>query len=403
MRKIIFVDDEPGILGGLKRMLRSKRDEWDMTFVDAAQKALVELDGKDYDLIVSDMRMPEMDGATLLTEVQKRFPDVVRIVLSGHTEPEALIRVMPVAHQFLSKPCNGQNLLEIVKRTCDLQDLLRQKSVKAIVGKIESLPPVPQTYESLTRLLMNPGSNLREISNVVEQDPALAAKILQLVNSAFFGLSQRVSDIHTAITYLGTTMLRNLVLSVEVFKLFKPEDPDIRMAMEKIQKHSFLTGQISKQLLNDRDLSEDAFMAGILHDVGKLIIMRDFPLEYKEIQELGQKIDKPLYEIEYDVLGTSHAEIGAYLLGIWGIPNAIVEAVAHHHNLQRLDSKEFGAPAAVYVANKLAHAQAEGSLIFSQKEEKPFGLDTNYLEELGVKGCLPKWIEVTKTVAEAPF
>ncbi len=377
MKHILFVDDEPKILQGIERMLRSKHNSWKMVFALGGEVALQELKKDHFDVIVSDMRMPKIDGATLLKEVQNHYPHIVRIVLSGYAEMETALRAVPVAHQFLSKPCDAKHLEEVVDRACNLQTLLKDESLQNIVGKIDQLPALPKIYHELTKALAQPDSSIKAISAIVEQDIAISAKVLQLVNSAFFSLPRRVTSVATAVSCIGLNMLKNLALSVEVFRAFpnKKNFPDF--SLEKLQSHALLTANIAKQMFSNKQKSEDAFIAGMLHDIGELIFMVHLPEKFCQLLTAVKENNKNFYLAEKEIFGITHTEIGGYLLGIWGLPYPVIEAVANHHEPQRVPHEEFDILEAIYIATHLAEGSNE--------------LDLDYLKKLNVLDQLPTW------------
>jgi HD-like signal output (HDOD) protein len=393
MKRILFVDDEPLILAGLQNLLRKQRKVWDMVFVDSAEKALVKLADAPFDVIVSDMRMPGMDGATLLKAVQAQYPDVVRIVLSGHAELETALRSVSVAHQFLSKPCDATALQAVVDRACGLQALLNDDAIRRAVGTVGRLPSAPKVYTAVTRALEDPATSLQELARLIEQDMAISAKILQLVNSAFFGLPQRVTGIQQALSYLGANMLRRVLLSVETFSMFDQAKTAAFFSMEDLQAHSNAVALVASKLITGEPRSGDAFMAGTLHDVGKLILAVHAPEHAKRALNLALERKIPLFVAEQELYGVTHAEVGAYLLGIWGLPYAIVEAVAHHHAPTRVEHPTFDVVDAVYVAQALVSEVSKAS----KASAAPPHFDSAYLKAFGVESKLPAWRE---TVAE---
>jgi len=389
MRRVLFVDDEPRILEGLRRMLRPQRQEWEMAFAPGGEAALALLEASPFDVIVSDMRMPGMDGAKLLARVRDRYPQVVRIVLSGHTELSTALRVVPVAHQFLAKPCDAGTLRVAVERACHLKGLLNDDSIRCTVGALRDLPSLPRTYAALTQALTNADASLQKVARIVEQDVGISAKILQLVNSAFFGLAHSITNIEHAVIYLGINTLRSLALSVEIFRVFQPKTPLPGFSLEKLERHARLAAHIAARLPVPKHLADIPMVAGMLHDVGKLIMAWKFPERFKTLLAQAAKEHCPLYRVEQREFGFTHAEIGAYLLGLWGLPYVLVEAVALHHGPNRVPHENFDAISAVYVANLLAHE------LEAPSSEVPLEEDTEAnrkeLAALGIEGDLAAW------------
>jgi HD-like signal output (HDOD) protein len=390
------VDDEPRILEGLRRMLRSQRHEWEMAFAPGGEAALALMAASPFDVIVSDMRMPGIDGASLLGRVREQYPHMVRIVLSGHTELSTALRVVPVAHQFLAKPCDAETLRVAVERACHLKALLSDDSIRRTVTALGDLPSLPRTYEALMQAVANPDVTLLKVARIVEQDVGISAKVLQLVNSAFFGISHSMTNIQSAVSYLGINTLKNLTLSVEIFRAFKPQRDLPGFSLEKLQYHAQLTAHIAARLPVPKHLADIAVVAGMLHDVGKLILAWKLSERFENVlrEALGARC--PVYKVEELEDGFSHAEIGAYLLGLWGLPYSVVEAVALHHGPNRVPHQNLDAVSAVYTANLLAHELEESS----DGGAAVYNLE-NYQEEfatLGVQEMLPEWRAMAKEV-----
>jgi len=330
VKRVLFVDDDVSILDALRNLLRKQRHEWDMVFALGGVAALSELGKGPFDVIVSDMRMPGMDGATLLTRVREEFPSTARIVLSGHAENDAVVRALPVTHQFLNKPCDAATLRGVIERTCNLHRLLESGATRAVIGKLDRLPSPPATYQRLDEALQQKDASARTVAGIVEEDPAMSAKILQLVNSAYFGLAHRVSSVSQAVSYLGLGVLRGLALNAHVLGAVEGTTVS-RATLDEVQRTSLATAAIAKNKIGDRKLADDAFTAGIVHDVGRLVVALGMPAQFREISEISRATARPPHVVEEEVLGVSHAEVGAYLLGVWGLPYSIVECTALHH------------------------------------------------------------------------
>ncbi|QQR80250.1 MAG: HDOD domain-containing protein [Deltaproteobacteria bacterium] len=385
MRKIIFVDDEQRVLDAFKRSLHVYRDQWEMYFESSAEAALKFLESNTVDVIISDIRMPEMDGVTLLKKVQEKHPGIVRIILSGFTEMEAALQSVPVAHQFLNKPCEAQKVKEIIERAFHLQNVLNNQTIKDVVGKIDQLPVLPTVYKELITALGDPDVSVKSVAGIVEKDIALGTKILQVVNSAFFGLPRTVTSVFSAVTLLGLNMTKNLSLTLKVFQNFEEDAKKLGFSISNFQSHCIQTGQIAKTLLTAKHESEAAFLAGTFHDLGKLILATKLPEIFKNIMTQLQDPDDDSCEIEEKLMGVSHAEIGAYLLGIWGLPNPIVEAVANHHKPSRVPHSDMDIMGAVHVANYLAYVK-------DKKMDKAVKLlDSQFLLDLQLGEKITQW------------
>ena len=389
MKRILFVDDESRILDGIRRMLYADRKRWEMEFAVGGEAALKACEGGPFDVVVSDMRMPMMDGAALLAHIRDRYPSTARIVLSGYSELEAATRTIPVAHRFLSKPCNPTDLQATLERVFTLQDLLSSAEIRRVVGAVGELPSLSTTYVSLTQALGNPNTNIGTVADIVGSDIAMSAKVLQLVNSAFFGLAQTVTSLHTAVSYLGMETIKNLVLVADTFSVFAPDSRIPQSVCESLQQGAHCAATIASKLPVDKKWRDVTIVAALLRDVGRLVLASKMPDRFLAALALASERSCEPFEAEEELLGTSHAEIGAYLLGLWGIPHMAVEAIAHHHRPTRIPHSGFDSAAAVYVAHLLTHELDALKTSTSGSAHPVEGKSTSELKEYD-RDCLEK-------------
>jgi len=388
-RRILFVDDEANVLDGLRRMLRPMRKEWAMSFASGGAEALEVLEGESFDVIVSDMRMPGMDGATLLAKVMRRYPQIVRIVLSGQSSQESTIQSVGVAHQFLAKPCDAQTLKQTIDHALALRNFLANDALKGVVSQLKAVPSLPTLYCELMEELQLPDASCKRVGEIIAQDPGMSAKVLQLVNSAFFGIPRQISGIVEATGLLGTDTIKALVLTIEVFGQLGAEGIE-GFSAERIQQHCTESATVAKQIAvghkAPRKTADAAMMAGCLHDIGKLVLAHNFPEAYGRVMVCMNETGASLCDSERGVLGATHAEVGAYLLGLWGLPESIVVATAFHHCPSRSLDPLFSALTAVHLANVFLHERDHGGT--SDVTEQ---LDSEYLEQLGVADRVADW------------
>ena len=387
MRRVLLVDDDVRVLDGLRRTLRPFRNEWDMTFALGGPAALAEVRSNPFDVVVTDMRMPDVDGATLLRHVYAETPHTVRIVLSGQTDQATAMRTMRIAHQFLSKPCEPGALHQVIDRCCALQSLLGDELLRQTVGGVDVLPGLPQVYAELARLAESADTGVGELAEVVEQDPALCAKLLQLVNSSYFGLARSVSRMEQAISYLGINIVRSLVLSHEICESADrvPLPPGFSIA--RYQAHALLTANIARTIMRQeaRALADDAFMAGMLHDIGELLLATRAPTVLAASLAEAELHRLPLDAVDRARGGATHATAGAYLLGLWNLPFGIVEAVAHHHCPSAVGGSQLDLLAVVHVADVLAQELA------GTPDAAVAEMDSAYLERVGCAQHVAGW------------
>jgi HD-like signal output (HDOD) protein/CheY-like chemotaxis protein len=376
------------VLQGLQRMLRSMRAEWELEFVESAEAALQLLDQKPFDVIISDMRMPRMNGAELLAEVMKRYPATVRLILSGYADKDLILKCVGSTHQYLAKPCDAESLKATVARASNLEDSLRNERLKTLVCQMDRLPSIPSLYMQVVEKASRFNTSVEEIGAIIGLDIGMTAQVLKLTNSAFFGLSRQFSNAAEAVAYLGLDTIKSLVLSIHAFSQFDKAETGA-LKIEALWSHSLqvagLAKRISKLEGQEPKAIEEAFTAGMLHDIGKLVLAVNLPNEYTEATHLAQSgLELPL--AEHKVFGANHADVGGYLIGLWGLPVPVVEAVALHHSPSRATPPIFSPLTSVHAANVLEWERPHPA-----NGAPPPHLDDNYLRLLGVSSRLEAW------------
>lgn len=390
-KKIVFVDDEPMVLNGLQRMLRSMREEWEMVFLESGDRALAHMAEHPVDVVVSDMRMPGMNGAQLLDEVMRRHPKTVRLILSGHADRDLILKCVGSTHQYLAKPCNADALKATVLRASSLDGTLQNEALKKLVGQMSRLPSIPALYSEIVEKAGQPDATLEEVARIIARDPGMTAQILKLVNSAFFGLRRELSSTEEAVAYIGLDTIKSLVLSLHAFSQF--EDINVSgCTMAALWTHSLNVAAWAKHIArtedSDRRTVDQAFTSGMLHDVGKLILAANVPTLFGKAVDLAMQTQIELFVAEKQVFAADHADVGGYLLGLWGLPVPVVEAIALHHTPERTATPAFGPLAIVHVANVLAAAaKSEAALGAAPK------LNVDYLNALGIADRVRVWRE----------
>ncbi|UCD82397.1 MAG: HDOD domain-containing protein [Desulfobacterales bacterium] len=397
-KRILFVDDEPMVLNGLQRTLRKMRREWEMMFTSSGKEALEILDANLMDVIVTDLKMPEMDGIQLLTEIKKCHPHVVRIILSGHVKHDMTLQSLQIAHQSLAKPCDAEILKQTLAKLFALKDILSDDSIKKIISQIESLPSMPAIYTQIIEEMQSEDPSIKKVAEIIARDVSMTAKILQVVNSVFFGLSRKISSTQQAVMLLGLETIKSLVLSVKIFAEFSRKKFSW-FNIDELFNHSMsvscYTQAIVKNEKMDRDLISNSLMAGLLHDLGKLILATNFQKPYRQVLTEAHDSGHNLWDLEYETFGTSHAEIGAYLMGLWNLENPIIEAIAFHHCPAKSMARNMGLLTAVHVGDALDREEHQAA---NQEPELQF--DIEYLDNLRVANRIPEWRQVCRELYE---
>lgn len=386
-KRILFVDDERRVLHGLRRMLRPMSAQWEMRFANSGAEALVVLAEAPHDVIVADLRMPVMDGAQLLRQVTCEYPHMVRIVLSGQPEMEHFLKTVGPAHQYLSKPCDAGRLKRTVKRASAVQELMVTPSLARIVGGMESLPSRSASVQELLGELMSPDCTVRTVAGIVRRDMGMTTRVMRVVNSAFFGLPKPVSDPAKAVSLLGLDAIRSLVMSLQLFSTFGAAG-DSGLSLDGMWKHCSSVGACARKLAREENYGPvetgHALLAGLLHDMGKLVLADQFPEAYGRLLDRAREEGLPLWALEAEEFGADHGVVGAYLAGLWGFPHPVVEALLYHHRPSDGFSQGPDVLALVHMANALEHE--------ARARPEPSEADTEFLERVGLVERFDQWL-----------
>lgn len=392
--KILFIDDELPILNGLERSLRRHREEWKMVFFEHPKEALHFLKDEEMDVLVSDMRMPEMNGNAFLERAARIQPGTVRIILSGYSDRELAMESVKHTHISLNKPCELEDLTTLFKRLAFLYALPVNRAMREKLTSLNALPVFPATYQRIVGVLREPDCSIKEVGEIIAQDLAMTTKILQLVNSAFFGISRRITRVTDAASLLGLETIKALVLGFGVFSQFEDGRIDPKI-LNRLTRHSLNVGMlacgIGKSFIGAPEVADEAFMAGVLHDLGKLALLTNYPEEYTQVLKMEQEEQEPLCSLEQNQIGIHHCLVGAFLTGIWGLPMSVMNATAFHHAPSDSPTPHDCVLAAVHVADAMLNAH-------EPRTKHPAALDTDYLDRQGWLEILPEWEELHKKI-----
>ncbi len=381
--RILLLIDDQAELAQAAPLFCDLPEGWKVHVSGSAEDALCRLDQVPFDVVFVDLKAGPFASTQLLHEVWARHPRTIRFLLASKLEPDLMVTCALGPHQFLHKPVDAQALRAALERATLVDSLFREPSVQTLVAKIRTFPSRPAVYVEVMRELRSRDSSPQVVGELVSKDFAISAKLLQITNSAFFGFSQRVSSPADAVLLLGMEMTASLVLGIEAFS-----------RLDNVKLHYFSTDQVWKHcqavansarliaqtMTDDANLAHDAFTAGLLHDIGKLALAVNFEEQYRQALNEARAQNVPAWEIEKKIFGATHAEAGAYLLSLWGLPASVIDAVASHHLPARELPGRFTPATAVHLANALDYAEASGLSGFPE-----FRLDLDYAPELEVQ------------------
>jgi putative nucleotidyltransferase with HDIG domain len=394
---IMFVDESPHVLSAMKRIFRKMRHQGSLRFTTSPDEALKQLATEPADVLFTAMSFSGQSGMELLEKVRMQFPQTVRIVLSGSVSSDVVLKAADLAHQYIAKPFEEGDLISAVKRAFFVKQLLDDAPLKMLVSQINGLPTLPAVYVELEAQINAYDVSMARVGQIVAKDPAISAKLLQLANSSFFRRSQRILDPAKAVSLLGVDLVRSIVLTVGVIGGFSMLVKDF--SVENLWQHAMLTAAMAEAIAKaesvDRETVDAAFSAGLLHDIGKLLIVARLPERFHAIVEVMKRDTCSMAAAEKKIIGTTHAAVGAYLLGLWGLPMPIVQAVAFHQSPENNDD---GLTALIIVHAANAFANAGQLLANGQTDIEE--LDYPYLERLGLISHLGKWRETCLELLE---
>jgi len=396
MNRVLFVDDEVFVLDGLKRMLRRMRTHWEMDFVDSGEAALQMMAQKEFDVIVSDMRMPNMNGAELLNEVKDLHPNTIRFILSGYSDKDLILKSLDSTHQYLAKPCDPETLKTRILRATSLQESISNDALKNLISQLGELPTLPALYEEILSLLRQSDVSSECLSDAIKKDIGMTAKILKFANSGYVGLKRKISGMNDAVSYLGMDYIRSIILTIGAFGRLKQFQID-GSTLEDFWGNSLMVAEAAKAITisqtSSRTMAEESYVGGLLHACGKLILSANFPSKYVEVNKMVEEDGLPLLDAEVKIFGAHHGQVGAFILGLWGLAGPIVEAVHWYRNPSNSIPVDFQPLTSVHVASSLIFEPGDeeedlpsDSGLFNNAE-----LDKDYLEKISLLNRLEDW------------
>ena len=355
-KNIIFVDNENKVLKSLKRVFNPMKKKWKVYLFNSTQEALDKVGEEKIDVIFSDFQMSGMSGLELLQRVKDHSPSTLRIALSGNANAETNQQSVSIVHQYLQKPCELETIREVISRATRLQELLENDNLSKILSQVDTLPSLPTIYNQIKKQIDLPETSAHDIGNIVSKDIAMSAKMLQLVNSSFFGLRYKITNPIDAVLMLGLHTVKSLVLSIKIFKkLSAGVDEKIANAL---WNHSLSVASNNKRIAEyegiEKKLQYDYFSAGMFLDLGKLFFLSHFPKEYKIVLELVKEKSMSQFQAEKEIFGSTNHHVGAYLMSIWGLPGSLIFPCAFNQQYEEHFEGKYNAIMSLYFANLFA-------------------------------------------------
>ena len=392
--RVLFVDDDESILTALRRSMHRYADRCESLFAVSAQDGLKLMEAGPVDVVVSDMRMPHMDGADFLNTVRDKYPATVRIILSGYAAQESVMRTVGPAHLYLAKPCSPEVLLSAITRPLALRKLLSSPQLRSLLSGLTTLPSLPEMYLALEHEFHSNNGSAQSVANIISGDMAMTAELLKLTNSAYFAASGRVSTPLQAVRILGFETVQSLVLRIGIFRQFSTSGKTIEI-MRSLDTYSVHMGMMTKALAQSEGVDDNtvsmSYCVGLLSSIGCLVLLDSYPDRMMKVLKRVESEDITLDNAEREEFGACHEVVGAYLLGLWGFADPIVEAIAF-----------VSAPSKSLVRDNIYLTTLHAATILgpsfppvARQNLVPFEWDMEYLRAAGRSGHLSAWTEVS--------
>ncbi len=383
--KILFVDDSPEILTSLERMM--KKSPWKVAFAEGGMAALDMLEESHFDVVVTDLNMPEVSGIKLLKIIEKEFPHLIRIIYSGNLSKESVREVAAYTHRFIAKPCSMEKMILTIENTSFIYNTLDNDAIRKVLTNTGSLPSLPRIYTELMANIENPEFSLKDAAHLIGSDVGMTVNILKQIN--LLGHAKDITSIDQAVSLLGLDSINAITLSTHIFNSAVISNI-ANFSSEQLTLHSMLTARFAQEITlietDNRKLAESAYVAGVLHDLGIILLASNFPTKYEAVLERVFNAARPIADVEHNLIGISHSEIGAYLLALWGFPKEILSAVAFHENPMNQPAESFSLLTAVYAGSYLAH---------QFEKDHPNNVESlensKYLEQIGSNCRIKFW------------
>ena len=331
MKRILIVDDEIQILKSLSRIFFET--DYEILTAESGEAALRLLENSEVNLVISDMRMPLMDGYELLSRIKESYPNIIRIILSGYTEETSVFKAVlhNIAKYYILKPWSNEDLLLHVRQIFETEDLLKSKDLLLLINNIETFPTIETSYQKILEMI-DRDEEIRSISAEIEKDFAISSKLLQIANSAFYGI--QTGSVKHATVYLGLQNLKSLIYSTAIINSFDSASIRNHSSVASLWQHALLTNKLLHYIYEvylGKKLPEAASSSGLLHNIGSLILILNYPGKYIPIITSTEEESPGLTKMEQDAFQVTHQEIGGYLVTWWGLPFPIVESALFHH------------------------------------------------------------------------
>jgi HD-like signal output (HDOD) protein len=398
--RVLFLEAQPAAMAQLQNEFASLRHYWDLDFADNAPAAMTKIQtGPSYEAVVVDIALQADDPIRIFTALSTGHPRTVRFALTDRADDDRITRSSSLAHQFVYSPCESHTLRAQLTRALSLREKLSACPLRHKLHSMNALPPLPQLYMDVLREMHSDDPSMARVAEIIAKDVSMSAKLLQVVNSAGVGLRREVTSVAQAASLLGLQRISAMVLVAEVFGLLGGKPMPKGFSPDALWRHSLIVGEYAKKITQaetaDVRSAETAFTSGLLHDLGLILVAIHMPDQLSDALAIARDKNMCLLEAELETLGATHAEVGGYLLELWGLPDAIVEAITFHDFPSHMPQEdyethtaplEFSPLTSVHVANYFCESDQRSHYGCPEAE-----LDREYLEKAQLLDRIEAW------------
>lgn len=384
-KRILIADANPKAWEDLRKILG---ETWIVCGAPDSSSAAAQAAQQTFEAVLAHFELPPSGAGEFLNQIRASHPKTLRFVIGSESSKEKVLDQVVGGHQFLSYPFDRATVVNGVERVTAL-DFGMKSSLRELVSRIRTFPTLPSLYFEVLNALKNPNATTADVGAVLAKDLAMTTKLVQVLNSAYFGLSRKITDPTEAVGLLGFETVKSLIISIKLLSDYDKVKP-VYFSIDTVWRHSTAVAQRAKNIAlmetNNSECAAHCYTAGLMHDLGKVILAANFDGQYQEAHALARTRQTPLWEVERDTFGANHAEIGAYLLSLWGLTPDVVEAAAFHHHPFRATNREFSPLTAVHVANALEYEGIE-----AESDLPAPMVDKDYIEALGLIDRMAAW------------
>lgn len=389
IKRVVFLVEDAAERESVRSGIAAQEDGWEKVVTSTPEEAIAAIQFAPTEAVVIEHRQGDMSGGQVLEWAREHCGGAARLLIAEPAEREGVLRAVNTPHQFLARPVTPEILKGTIESARLLEAAMPNEVLFTLAERVQVFPPLPSLYFRVLNELRSPNYSSQTIAEIVALDLAMTTRLLQVINSGFYGLPRRITDLAEAVNLLGQETVKSLIVGIQLFLEHEHIKP-LYFSIHQLWQHSNSVAHaarlIAQMETGDRERADEAYTAGLLHDLGKLVLANNFEAQHNKVQQIARDSRRPLWEVETEEFGVSHAELGAFVLGRWGMPAELLEATAFHHRPGWRGGLEFSTLTAVHVANAMEH-----ELRAPQQGLVASTVDLPYIDSLGLMDRIDSW------------